>query len=54
MKCSKRECKVCKEVRMPYDDFQSLSFIPDPEPSENGNIKFKLLNIFTRLIYLKF
>ncbi|CAG8559872.1 42298_t:CDS:2 [Gigaspora margarita] len=32
MKCNRHDCKVCKKVRMPYDDFQSLSFIPDPEP----------------------
>jgi hypothetical protein len=36
MKCNQHECKVCKKVRMSQEDFQTLSFIPDPELLENG------------------
>ena len=31
-KCGQPTCIVCKPVRMPVEDFEKLSFLPDPVP----------------------
>ncbi|CAG8734329.1 2365_t:CDS:2, partial [Racocetra fulgida] len=40
-----------KKVHMPHDDFQSLSFIPDPKPLENENEEIQLQATLDGLYY---
>lgn len=47
-KCTSQECYICQPIRMPYDQFKLLSFLPDPEISA-GKIYIKnlIFNCFT-------
>ncbi|CAG8755873.1 7473_t:CDS:2, partial [Dentiscutata heterogama] len=31
--CTSEECQICQPIRMPYNQFELLSFLPDPEIS---------------------
>ena len=36
-KCGQHACTICKPVRMPLEDFEKLSFLPDPVPGNDGH-----------------
>ena len=38
-KCGKTNCHICLPPRLPHEDFQKLSFLPDPVPQEDGHYK---------------
>ena len=37
LKCGKRNCKICAQVRLPFDVFQKLRHIPHPTPGDDGH-----------------
>ena len=38
-KCSKIDCNLCKPVRMAPSKFESIEFLPDPIPGDDGHYK---------------
>jgi len=36
-KCGKNDCKICKPLRMPEEEFQSLCHLPDPMIGEDDH-----------------
>ena len=38
-KCTSEECQIYQPIRMPYNQFELLSFLPDPEIF-TGNILY--------------
>jgi len=40
IKCGSIECDICKpHVRLPKDIFNTIHFLPDPVPGEDGHYK---------------
>jgi len=38
-KCGSSSCSICKPPKLPSDVFQTISFIPDPVPGDEGHYK---------------
>lgn len=47
-KCGDETCEVCAAPRLPADVFETLSFLPDPEP-EDGTDCYKSFEVRAEL-----